>query len=138
MLTVVSPAKTLDFETRSPIAKSKTTIPAFVPESAALVKKMKTLTPKRLQDLMGVSKNLADLNHQRYQDWDEASIAPQGKAAVFAFQGDVYQGLRAENFTAKQLEYAQAHFRILSGLYGILRPLDLILPYRLEMGIPLK
>ena len=87
---------------------------------------------------MGISAKLSELNHQRFQDWEAPHLKIGSKAAVFAFQGDVYRGLKASDWTTKQVMYAQDHLRILSGLYGVLRPLDKILPYRLEMGTSLK
>lgn len=135
MLIILSPAKTLDFE--SDTRACAATEPELISDSQELVELLKQQSPGDLRNLMGISESLAELNHARFQDW----IAPQpgdgSKPAIFAFQGDVYQGLRAETFTAKQIQRAQDQLRILSGLYGVLRPLDRILPYRLEMGTPL-
>jgi len=132
MLIVISPAKSLNFDRIGlPIAP---TFPAFINESGEVAKVLKKKSPKALGELMGISENLAGLNHQRYQDWHPEYDDKEGKTAIHAFDGDVYDGLGAMSFNKKGLEFAQAHLRILSGLYGVLRPLDLILPYRLEMG----
>lgn len=136
MLIVLSPAKTLDFESE-PTAQPQT-IPQWIDESARLVDVLKKKTPKQIAALMGVSANLAELNHQRYQDWQLPMPPEATRPAVLAFKGDVYLGLEADRWTAKQLDYAQKHLRILSGLYGVLRPLDAMLPYRLEMGTALS
>ena len=136
MLIILSPAKTLDFESPSKI-KTATT-PELIKQSAVLADLLKQKTPKQIEALMGISEKLALLNHERYQDWESPMPLGATKQAVLAFQGDVYQGLQASTLSEKQLLYAQDHLRILSGLYGVLRPLDLMLPYRLEMGTPLK
>ncbi|MCM2372400.1 peroxide stress protein YaaA [Aporhodopirellula aestuarii] len=135
MLILLSPAKTLDFESQ---VKFKTsTQPEYIDDSVEIAELLKQQTPASLRDLMGVSESLAELNHARYQDWMAPIPVEGSKQAIFAFQGDVYQGLQADTLTKKQLDVAQEQLRILSGLYGILRPLDRILPYRLEMGTPL-
>ncbi|QDS94318.1 hypothetical protein FF011L_30970 [Roseimaritima multifibrata] len=140
MLIVLSPAKTLDFATN--VSPPLTSTPELLSEAALLAAELKKVSANRLGSLMKISDKLATLNHQRYQDWDAASLQqpgdPEAKPAVLAFQGDVYQGLEAGKWTEKQMLYAQDHLRILSGLYGILRPLDRMLPYRLEMGTKLK
>ncbi len=136
MLTVLSPAKTLDYET--PASIDVKTLPQWIDESAVLAKKLKSKTLKQLVALMGISDNLAELNHERYQLWQSPMPDGATKQAVLAFKGDVYIGLEASTMTKKQLLYAQDHLRILSGLYGLLRPLDAMLPYRLEMGTSLK
>jgi cytoplasmic iron level regulating protein YaaA (DUF328/UPF0246 family) len=136
MLILLSPAKTLDFESE-PTIDTRTT-PEFLDEAAELVDGLKSKTQKQLSALMGISDDLAELNAQRYQDWDASLPKDASKQSVLAFKGDVYQGLEADQMTGKQLEYAQDHLRILSGLYGVLRPLDAMLPYRLEMGTKLK
>ena len=133
MLSVISPAKTLDFET--PSKSRKTTQPEFLEQSAALVKDARKLAPDDIQKLMGVSENIASINHQRFMDWHTPFNRENAKQALLAFKGDVYTGLDAETLDAKQLAFAQKHLRILSGLYGVLRPLDLMQPYRLEMGL---
>lgn len=135
MLTVISPAKTLDFESE-PTTQLHTQ-PHFVEDSEKLIRKLRTISRKKLRELMSISKPLAELNHQRYLDWEPHFSPENSKQAVLAFKGDVYLGLEAETFTEEDFEFAQNHLRILSGLYGILRPLDLIRPYRLEMGIRL-
>lgn len=135
MLTLISPAKTLDFET--PTITKTFTQPGFLTESQQLIDILKTLTPSDISSLMGVSDKLAALNTARYADWSLPFTPDNAKQALLAFKGDVYTGLEAETLTQPQLEYAQRHLRILSGLYGILRPLDLIQPYRLEMGTKL-
>lgn len=136
MLIVLSPAKTLDYESK-PRIRTLTT-PGLLDQSVKLVEVLKKKTPKQIAALMGVSDALAELNHQRYQDWEMPMPAAATKQAVLAFKGDVYLGMQADRMTEKQLLYAQDHLRILSGLYGILRPLDAMLPYRLEMGTKLK
>jgi cytoplasmic iron level regulating protein YaaA (DUF328/UPF0246 family) len=133
VLTVLSPAKTLDFET--PPTTRKSTQPLFVDQAAALVEDARGLDPAAIQKLMGVSEKIAELNFQRFHDWVPEFSLDNAKQAVLAFKGDVYTGLRAETLDSKQLAFAQKHLRILSGLYGLLRPLDLMQPYRLEMGL---
>ena len=135
MLTLLSPAKTLDFDT-PPITK-KFTQPMFLEQSADLVDVLKQYSPDELGQLMKLSPKLADLNVERFQQWQLPFTAANAKAAVLAFKGDVYTGLDAESLSEEQLEFAQQHVRILSGLYGVLKPLDLIQPYRLEMGTKL-
>ncbi len=132
MLTVVSPAKTLDFESR--VATRKCSQPKFLEQASRLVEHMRTLDPGDLSDLMDISPDLAELNWRRYAAWRAPFTLRNARQAVFAFRGDVYLGLRAEQFGTAELNFAQKHLRILSGLYGVLRPLDLIQPYRLEMG----
>lgn len=136
MLILLSPAKTLDFESDSKIAA--TDKPRLIRQSQALAKQLKRLSPNDLRDLMSISQELAELNHQRFQDWDGTHSKPDSKAALFAFQGDVYRGLKADELTTKQIQYAQSHLRVLSGLYGVLKPLDRMQPYRLEMGTRLQ
>ena len=136
MLIVISPAKTLDFET--PAKVPAFTIPEFLDDSAELVDELRGFEPHRLSDLMGISSKLADLNSNRYHNWSLPFSADNAKQSVLAFKGDVYAGLDADNLSADDLEYAQEHLRILSGLYGVLKPLDLMQPYRLEMGTTLK
>ncbi len=136
MLTVISPAKTLDFET--PPKVPAFTLPEFLDDSAELIDELRGFEPHRLSDLMGISPKLADLNSNRYHNWSLPFTADNAKQSVLAFKGDVYAGLDADNLSADDLEYAQEHLRILSGLYGVLKPLDLMQPYRLEMGTTLK
>lgn len=135
MLTVISPAKTLDFDT--PAVTSAFTQPGYLEDSEKLIRKLRTLSRKKIGELMGISKDLAQLNYERYLAWHADFNPGNAKQAVLAFKGDVYLGLEAETFTEEDFEFSQDHLRILSGLYGVLRPLDLIQPYRLEMGIRL-
>ena len=130
MLAVISPAKSLDFETRPTTRKSTT--PAFVDDAAALIKDLSELAPGDVSDLMGISQKLGELNCDRYSEWRQD--ARGGKQAALAFTGDVYMGLAAWNFNERELTSLQRRVRILSGLYGLLKPLDKIHPYRLEMG----
>lgn len=136
MLIVVSPAKTLDFET--PAKTKKFSEPQFLKESKQLINDLKHLSPEDLSELMHISDNLGELNYARYANWNTPFTLDNAKQAIFAFKGDVYIGLQAEQFTGADLNFAQKHFRMLSGLYGILRPLDLMQPYRLEMGTRFK
>jgi len=136
MLILISPAKTLDFET-DPRTEQHSQ-PGFLKQSRALVKELKELAPQDLSKLMKISDKLGALNAGRYQSWKTPFNLNNAKQAVLAFKGDVYTGLDAETLTPKQDEYAQGHLRILSGLYGVLKPLDLIQPYRLEMGTPFQ
>lgn len=136
MLIVISPAKTLDFE--SPLKTGEFTMPEFLDESAELVRELRELPPQALGRLMGVSPRLAALNAERYQAWKLPFTNRNARQAVLAFKGDVYGGLDAAGLSQDELQYAQGRLRILSGLYGVLKPLDLIQPYRLEMGTRLK
>ncbi len=136
MLALISPAKTLSYAP-TPNAP-KATKPAFLDEAAILVERARKLRRKELSKLMGISANLADLSHQRFEAF-QLDEAPRGaKSSVFAFKGDTYQGLDAATLNKDDIAFAQDHLRILSGLYGLLRPLDEIQPYRLEMGTKLK
>lgn len=136
MLMLISPAKTLDYE--SPLPTKKHSEPELLNESARLMKDVKPLAPQDLASLMKISDKLADLNYQRNQDWNKSFNPDNARPALFAFKGDVYLGLEAEKLSGHDLNFAQKHLRILSGLYGVLRPLDLMMPYRLEMGTRLK
>ncbi len=136
MLIVISPAKTLDYE--SPLPSRKFSQPQFLEESAKLIKVLRHMAPDEVQDLMHISTKLAELNVSRYLNWEPPFSPGNARPAIFAFKGDVYTGLEAQQYSAKDLDFAQKHLRILSGLYGVLRPLDLIQPYRLEMGVGLK
>ncbi len=136
MLIVISPAKTLDYET--PLPSRKFSQPQFLEESDKLIKVLRGLDPEDIQDLMHISSKLAELNVSRYLNWEPPFSPKNSRPAIFAFKGDVYAGLEAQQFTDADLNFAQKHLRILSGLYGVLRPLDLIQPYRLEMGAGLK
>ena len=132
MLMVISPAKTLDFETS---AKTKvSTQPDFLDQSQQLIDQLRELSPSDISDLMSISDKLGNLNFDRFLNWHTPFDADNAKQAVLAFKGDVYTGLDAESFNSKEFKFAQKHLRILSGLYGLLRPLDYIQPYRLEMG----
>jgi len=135
MLVVISPAKTLDFDT--PDASVKTSRPRMLNASQELVEELRAYSGKDLQKLMGISEKLGELNAERYLQWQVPFNKNNAKSALFAFKGDVYLGLDAQQFDLPDLEFAQQHLRILSGLYGLLRPLDLIQPYRLEMGTSL-
>lgn len=135
MLIVISPAKSLDYDT--PATTELQTMPEFISHSADLIEILRTLSPGQLSSLMDISDALAVLNVTRYASWSRKFTRKNAKQAVLAFNGDVYEGLDAPSMTAKQLDYLQAHMRILSGLYGVLRPLDLMQPYRLEMGTSL-
>jgi cytoplasmic iron level regulating protein YaaA (DUF328/UPF0246 family) len=136
MLIVLSPAKTLDYET--PAHTEIATQPDFIKRSAELVAILRQLSPDRIADLMHVSDQLAVLNANRFAAWSSRFTLKNSKQALLAFNGDVYEGLHAASLSAKQLAYAQSRVRILSGLYGVLRPLDLMQPYRLEMGTRLN
>jgi uncharacterized protein len=136
MISVISPAKTLDFE--SPQTSIKYTQPEFIDESEKIMARLKKTSRRRIGQMMDLSKNLVDLNFDRYQDWKPDFNPQSSKQVILAFKGDVYIGLEADTFNIDQLDFAQEHLRILSGLHGILKPLDLIRPYRLEMGTPLK
>jgi cytoplasmic iron level regulating protein YaaA (DUF328/UPF0246 family) len=136
MLLVISPAKTLDFD--SPVRIRKATQPDFLEDSARLVDNLRHLTPDQLSTLMDISPALGELNHDRFNAWHTPFDKHNARQALFAFKGDVYLGLDAPALSATDVTYAQEHLRILSGLYGLLRPLDLIQPYRLEMGTTFK
>ena len=135
MLAVISPAKTLDFETLS--LTNSSSCPEFLDHSQNLIDTLRTLPQSKLCSLMSISSKLAALNEQRYQDWSLPFTTSNAKQAIMAFKGDVYTGFTFEEYNEKDFAYAQKHLRILSGLYGLLRPLDLIQPYRLEMGTKL-
>jgi len=135
MLTVISPAKTLDFDT--PPTTQKHSQPRFLSHSQELIDTLRQMSTADIASLMKLSDKLAGLNVARYETWQTPFSLDNAKQAVLAFQGDVYTGLDAETLNEKQLTFAQKHLRILSGLYGVLKPLDLIQPYRLEMGTKL-
>ncbi len=136
MLFLLSPAKALDYDT--PPHVSTHTQPQFLAQAAELIGMLKTKTPQQVASLMKLSDALAGLNVARYQAWSEKFTARNSKQAALAFDGDVYGGLSAKTLNAAQLDWAQAHVCILSGLYGVLRPLDWMQPYRLEMGTALS
>ena len=135
MLFLLSPAKSLDYDT--PWEGVPHTQPQFVERSAQLIGLLRKRTPAQLSSLMGISDALAGLNVARYQAWSKKFTEKNAKPAVLAFNGDVYEGLDAHTLKPAQLAWAQDHVAILSGLYGVLRPLDLMQPYRLEMGTAL-
>jgi uncharacterized protein len=132
MLIFLSPAKSLDYKTPPQVATH--TQPAFLKQSEILIKQLRKLSPADIANLMDLSDPLALLNFNRYADWKLPFTPENAKQAVLAFDGDVYDGLAAKTLAAADLDFAQQHVRILSGLYGILKPLDLMQPYRLEMG----
>ncbi len=132
MIIVLSPAKTLDYE--SPLPTKKHSEPLFSDRVAELVDILAAKSPSELGSLMSISDSLSELNFERYQDWEPTFTTKNSRPAILAFKGDVYHGLAVEEFDARDFNYAQDHLRILSGLYGVLRPLDLMQPYRLEMG----
>ncbi|MEY3517428.1 MAG: hypothetical protein RLZ89_288 [Pseudomonadota bacterium] len=136
MLFLLSPAKSLDYESTLPAIAA--TQPKFVPQSAELIATLKQKTPQQISELMDLSDALAKLNVQRYKAWSPQFTEANARPAVLAFNGDVYEGLDAKSLKPKDLQWAQDHVAILSGLYGVLRPLDLMQPYRLEMGTALK
>ena len=137
MLFLLSPAKTLDYETALPKFTPTPTEPLFKKQSSELISILKKCTKKEIAELMSLSEPLAALNHQRYRDWTPTFTKKNSRPALLAFNGDVYEGLNAPSLSASELEWAQEHIAILSGLYGVLRPLDKMQPYRLEMGTKL-
>lgn len=132
MLIVLSPAKNLDYDTPPPTRRHSKC--AFLEDAQALIDQLKTMAPQDLSKLMGISDKLAVLNYDRYQSWQLPFKSSNARQAMFAFKGDVYVGLNAYQFDEADIEFAQSHIRILSGLYGLLKPLDLMQAYRLEMG----
>lgn len=138
MLYVISPAKSLDYDTPTPEAiAALAERPQFVSRAAELIALMRLKTPQEVGEMMDISESLSALNVQRYRNWSTRSTEQNSKPAVLAFNGDVYDGLQAATLSLDDLRWAQRHLSILSGLYGVLRPLDWLQPYRLEMGIPL-
>jgi uncharacterized protein len=136
MLFLLSPAKTLDYE--SPLPDLPHTLPAFVDDAARLIEVLRRKSPQELASLMDISDPLAALNAARYQAWTPKFTERNARHAILAFDGDVYDGLQARQLNPADLDWAQQHLRMLSGLYGVLRPLDWMQPYRLEMGTSLK
>jgi len=132
MLLVISPAKTVDFET--PANTQQNSQPCFLNEAETLIDQLKTLSPSDVSSLMGISDKLGILNSNRFIQWQLPFTPTNSKQALLAFKGDVYEGLNAESLSDSDLSWANQHLRILSGLYGLLKPLDLIQAYRLEMG----
>ncbi|HET8870740.1 MAG TPA: peroxide stress protein YaaA [Aquabacterium sp.] len=135
MLFLLSPAKSLDYDT--PAHVKKHTLPQFIDESAALIEVLRPYTPAQIASLMDLSDALSTLNVARYEAWRPQFTSANSKQAILAFNGDVYEGMDAKSLSERDLEWAQSHVAILSGLYGILRPLDWMQPYRLEMGTKL-
>ena len=135
MLIVISPSKTLDFE--KPVNQLFSTQPEFVKEASILIKPLRKLGVDQLMNLMDISAKLAQLNQERFYLWRPEFTTENARQALFAFRGDVYTGLDADTLNTSELNLAQEKLRILSGLYGVIRPLDLIRPYRLEMGTTL-
>ncbi|MGR1184071.1 peroxide stress protein YaaA [Aeromonas veronii] len=135
MLIVVSPAKTLDYE--SPLVTPRFTQPELLDHSAELISRARQLSPDQIATLMKISDKLAGLNAARFAEWQPDFTPANARQALLAFKGDVYTGLAVEDFSEADFDFAQAHLRMLSGLYGVLRPLDLMMPYRLEMGTKL-
>nr|HBY1221956.1 peroxide stress protein YaaA [Klebsiella aerogenes] len=136
MLILISPAKTLDYQ--SPLATTRYTQPELLEHSQQLIGIARKLTAPQIGKLMSISDKLADLNATRFHDWHPDFTPQNARQAILAFKGDVYTGLQAETFSEADFDFAQQHLRMLSGLYGVLRPLDLMQPYRLEMGIKLE
>ena len=134
MLLVISPAKTLDFDT--PSVTDQFSRADFLDRSATLIDELRHLSPADISSLMKISDKLGALNYGRFQDWQAPLSPAMGKQAVLAFKGDVYTGLDADNMSDDDLSFAQQHLRIPSGLYGLLKPLDIMQAYRLEMGTP--
>lgn len=135
MLALISPAKTLDFETPAPIKRFSQ--PEFLADTERLITQLRQLSASEISALMKISDKLGELNSDRFKTWQPVFDDTNAKQALLAFQGDVYQGMAVASFEPEDFDFAQEHLRILSGLYGILRPLDLIQPYRLEMGTKL-
>ncbi len=134
MIILLSPSKTLDYDHQ----KYGKSLPVFIEDSAVINKSLKKYSKKKLSSLMKISDKLATLNHERNQVYSEDFTDDNSRAAMYAFKGDVYLGLEAHGFNEKEIAFANEHIRILSGLYGLLRPLDKMQPYRLEMGTSLK
>jgi cytoplasmic iron level regulating protein YaaA (DUF328/UPF0246 family) len=136
MLIVLSPAKSLDYS--SPVKTRKHSQPTFLDDAENLVGTLREFSPDGLSELMNISPKLGELNVERYANWQKPFNTRNARQAIFAFTGDVYVGLDIDTFDAADLDFAQKHLRILSGLYGVLRPLDLMQAYRLEMGTSLE
>ena len=136
MLTILGPAKTID---TSPHGVTEiNTHPLYLDQAQELVDQLRKYSLSQLKSMMKVSDKLATLTFERYAAWTRAHSADNGQQAILAFSGEVFNGLKARTLKEEDLLFAQEHVRILSGLYGVLRPLDLILPYRLEMGTKMK
>lgn len=132
MLMIISPAKTLDYE--SPLATETYTQPDYLDDACELIDQLKELEPHQVSNLMSISDKLGQLNAERFRTWHTPFTPDNARQAILAFKGDVYTGLDAESFSEDDFAFAQQHLRMLSGLYGLLKPLDLMQPYRLEMG----
>ncbi|WP_323752321.1 peroxide stress protein YaaA [Marinobacter sp.] len=132
MLLIISPAKTLDYE--SPLATETYSQPEYLDDACELIDQLKELEPHQVSNLMGISDKLGQLNADRFRNWHTPFSPENARQAILAFKGDVYTGLDAESFNEDDFSFAQKHLRMLSGLYGLLKPLDLMQPYRLEMG----
>jgi cytoplasmic iron level regulating protein YaaA (DUF328/UPF0246 family) len=135
MILVISPAKRLDFKRKDPVVKGEK--PLFLSKAAEIMDELKPFTPQQLSKLLSLGEKLAQASWERHQNWSADCAGKVCRPAVYAYRGDVYQGMQPEHFTAEQNRYMEAHLRILSSLYGILRPFDLIQPYRLQMDTPL-
>ena len=136
MIALLSPAKSLDYD--SPLLIKRSTKPRFMEDSAELVGQLRKLSVDQVGKLMSISEKLAELNHDRFASWEEEATKKNARAAILAFTGDVYQGMELQEWSGDDFATAQKRVRILSGLYGVLRPLDLMQPYRLEMGTKFK
>ena len=136
MIVILSPAKTLDFETNCNITQY--TIPTFLEESNYLINELRRYDVEELSELMGISAKLSELNLKRYQNWNINFSSSNSKQSIFCFKGGVYVGLDIDSFSEKDLLYSQDYLKIISGLHGVLNPFDLIKPYRLEMGTKLN
>jgi len=135
LISILSPAKSLDLKS---IEYPECSIPHFLSESSKLAKIMKSYSVGDIADLMGISRNLSELNYERFQVWQKEHTQSNSKPCIYTFNGDVYEGLQALSLNPSDIEFANSTLRILSGMYGVLKPLDLIQAYRLEMGIKLK
>lgn len=135
MIVVLSPSKSMDME---PSKRTDFTQPKFLEQSKKLISKARKFSKPELMKFMGISEKLAELNLQRFQDWNPPFSIDNAKQAMLTFTGDVYDGLDSNSLKECDITFAQNHLRILSGLYGLLKPLDLIQPYRLEMGCPFE
>lgn len=136
LLIVLSPAKSLDFET--PLRTNEYTIPEFLEDSQELIQKLKKASISELSHLMKLSPKLAELNQKRFKEWKTPFTPENARQAILSYNGDVYEGLNVSDYEKDDFKFAQKHLRILSGLHGLLKPLDLIQAYRLEMSTPLK
>lgn len=136
MITILSPAKRLNYS--DPVLTQEFSIPEFVDESSTIMKKLKKLNPLKIKELMHINDTLAETNYERFQNWQPEFDLNVARQAIATFRGDVYLGIDVKSYNEEDFKMAQNHVRILSGLHGILKPLDLIRPYRLEMGTMLK